>query len=90
MGRFQKGNDSMKTRSLLSEARKLPFGERAELAHAILKTLETERRDNEPVSNEIKQELDRRWRAYLRNPSDVYSREEVRKKLNQLSKKKRA
>ena len=70
----------MTIKSLVKEAKKLSVDERTILAHEIWATVEKEC-DEAPVSQEVKDELDRRWREHLRNPEAGLSPAEVKKKL---------
>jgi putative addiction module component (TIGR02574 family) len=81
---------AMTAKTMMKEARKLSLGQRAWLGCEILKDVEKNRGSAEPISDDIKRELARRWKEHLRNPDAGFTREEVRKRLQQLKKKSRA
>jgi putative addiction module component (TIGR02574 family) len=80
----------MTIKSLLKEAKKLSPDKREILAHEIIASV-AEEYDNEPLSAELKAELDRRITAFEQNPTRGSSWEEVdarlRAKLKKVRKK---
>jgi len=78
----------MTVSNLLKEAKKLSADQREELAQQILASVIGDD-DANPLDDNLRTELDRRWADHLRNPEEGYSREEVRKKLAKLKKTKR-
>jgi putative addiction module component (TIGR02574 family) len=66
----------------LSQLLKLPAGERAELAIALWESLsDTEREGALELTDEQRDELDRRWAEHVRNPGSAIPWSEVRRKL---------
>lgn len=66
----------------LSELRKLPAGERAELAMALWEGLSSAEREAEmELTREEGAELDRRWMDHVKRPDSAIPWEEVRRKL---------
>ncbi len=70
----------MSIAKILKEASKLNVDERALLAYKIHRSVEKEL-DAEPISEELKKELDRRWAEHLKNPEAGSSWEEVKAEL---------
>lgn len=68
--------------SPLTELLKLPAGDRAELAMALWESLTDAEREGElELSDADREELDRRWAEYLKNPNSAVPWTEVRSKL---------
>jgi putative addiction module component (TIGR02574 family) len=66
----------------LSQLLKLPAGERAELAIALWESLsDTERDSALELTDEQRDELDRRWAEHVKNPGSATPWSEVRRKL---------
>jgi putative addiction module component (TIGR02574 family) len=66
----------------LSQLLKLPAGERAELAIALWESLsDTERDSALELTDEQRDELDRRWAEHVKNPGSAIPWSEVRRKL---------
>jgi putative addiction module component (TIGR02574 family) len=68
--------------SPLTALLKLPAGDRADLAMALWESLSDAERDAQfELTDEQRQELDRRWAEHLANPGSAIPWSEVRTKL---------
>lgn len=66
----------------LTDLLKLPSGDRAEIAMALWESLtDAQRHDALDLTDEQREELDRRWEAHQRDPTSAVPWADVRRKL---------